>query len=79
MEPYHHILVYARRQVVTVWLDSTHLMIAGGMDTHTVKREVQVFSEEEGFVPASALLEEDYEFCLVKVSDNKVFKLGGNR
>ena len=78
MEPYHHSLVYARSEVVTAWIDSTHLLFAGGKFNDVLMREVQVFSEDAGFVAASPLLEEDVEFCLVKVSDNRVFKLGGN-
>ena len=61
-----------------VWLNQSHLLFGGGTNGTAILNDAQVFSEDKGFVAFTPMLNRDRNFCLVKVSGNRVFMLGGD-
>ena len=72
-------MLYPRLYFSASPINETHYLFAGGYYyTHGYYEECQIFTEVGGFVPTTSMLNRDGYFCLVKVSGNRVLRLGGS-
>ena len=69
-------LTSARQQITTSRINETHLLLAGGFNG-AYSRSVDLVSRDQGLVGFTQMPEAERSFCLVKVSGDRVLKIGG--